>query len=144
MLNSIVDNMKKECKIFIFVMILGYVLSIVFPIAIYLTKNEKYSIYDIVAIVVSFLGLGTIGLYGFLYGFNYKIEITEEKILLKTLFKKREIYLNKLDSFICKRYRKSMFHQFKLFSKEKKYLIYTRYKDELYKLLKQNNINEKM
>lgn len=67
--------------------------------------------------------------------------MTNEKIVLKTLFKSVEVQLKDIKNYNCKRYRKSEFYQFFVFCKEKKILINTRYKDDLEKLLKNNEFN---
>ena len=85
---------------------------------------------------VFFILIGSYFLYGYLYTCKYKVLATNEKIVLKTLFKNIEVQLKDIKTYNCKRYRKSEFYQFLVFCKEKKILVNTRYKDDLEKLLK--------
>lgn len=142
MSNKLIDGMKKEGKPFKYVMIFGYIFSILMPLSNYLIKNEKYSDKNMLSIFLICFMFGTIGLYGWLYSSKYKIEFDSKKISLKTLFKKIELNVCDIDKYTCNRYRKSVFYQFILFIKDKKVLINTRYKDEFEKVLKDNKIEQ--
>ena len=56
------------------------------------------------------------------------------------LFKKEDISLYDVKQYTCKRYKKSKFWQFTLYTNNKKNLINTRYKEEFEEILKQNKI----
>ncbi len=127
------DGMKKEGKIFKGLMIFGYALA--FLILLLAHYRKEYSYVNVVIIFIYCVVFGTVGLYGWLYALKYKLEITEEKIVLKTLFKKTEICISDITNYSCKRYRKTVFYQFRLSVDKKIILLNTRYKDELEKLL---------
>lgn len=70
------------------------------------------------------------------------MEFDNEKVFLKTLFKKIEFNICDVQKYTCNRYRKSVFYQFNLFIKDKKILINTRYKDEFEKVLNDKKIEK--
>lgn len=78
---QIIDGMKEESKTFRNIMIFCYVFSIIMPTAIYFMKDSGFSNKDLIL-------LGTFSLYGWLYGIKYRLEFNDEKVYLKTLFKK--------------------------------------------------------
>ena len=137
----IIDGMKNEGKPFRNLMIFSYVLTVLMPLFIYLMNNCKYS-RDMLWLAIAWFLFGTFGLYGWLYAIKYKVEFNDEKVYLKTLFKKIEFNICDVEKYICNRYRKSVFYQFRLFIKGKKILINTRYKDEFEKILKDNKIEQ--
>ena len=138
----IIDGMKKEGKPFRNIMLFGYIFAILMPLSIYLMNNDKYSDKDIILFAIAGVMFGTIGLYGWLYSIKYRLEFDNEKVYLKTLFRKIELNIGDIEKFACNRYRKSVFYQFNLFIKDKKVLINTRYKDEFEKVLKDNKIEQ--
>ena len=105
-------------------------------------NNDKYSDKDIILVAIAGVMFGTIGLYGWLYSIKYRLEFDNEKVYLKTLFRKIELNIGDIEKYACNRYRKSVFYQFNLFIKDKKVLINTRYKDEFEKVLKDNKIEQ--
>ena len=140
--NKIIDGMRKEGKPFRNIMLFGYIFAILMPLSIYLMNNDKYSDKDILLIFLWYFILGSIGLYGWLYALKYRVEFDNEKVYLKTLFRKIELNICDVKKYTCNRYRKSVFYQFNLFTKDKKVLINTRYKDEFEKVLKDNKIEQ--
>lgn len=137
---KIIDGMKKEGKPFRNIMLFGYIFAIIIPLSIYLMNNDKYSDKDIILFAIAGGMFGTIGLYGWLYTSKYKIVISNTNVKLKTLFKKEDINLCDVKQYTCKRYKKSKFWQFILYTNNKKILINTRYKEEFEEILKQNKI----
>ena len=127
------DDMVKECKTWKNPMLLFFVLAVLFPLTL-IWNNIKIT--EFILGEVFFLIVGSYFLYGYLYAYKYKVVVTNEKIVLKTLFKNVEVQFKDIKTYNCKRYRKSEFYQFLVFCKEKKILINTRYKDDLEKLLK--------
>ena len=85
---------------------------------------------DILCIFLVCVIFGTFSLYGWLYAIKYRVEFDNERIYLKTLFKKIELNICDVKKYTCNRYRKSVFYQFNLFINDRKVLINTRYKDE--------------
>lgn len=140
--NKIIDGMKKEGKPFRNIMLFGYIFAILIPLSIYLMNNDKYSDKDIILFAIAGGMFGTIGLYGWLYSVKYKLEFDNEKVYLKTLFRKMEFNICDVKKYTCNRYRKSVFYQFNLFINNRKVLINTRYKDEFEKVLKDNKIEQ--
>lgn len=127
------DDMVKESKTWKNPMLLFFVLAVLFPLTL-IWNNIKIT--EFILGEVFFLIVGSYFLYGYLYAYKYKVVVTNEKIVLKTLFKNVEVQFKDIKTYNCKRYRKSEFYQFLVFCKEKKILINTRYKDDLEKLLK--------
>ena len=138
--DKIIDGMKKEGKPFKYVMIFGYVFAILMLLSNYFIFVEKYSDADILKIFIIYLMFGTFGLYEWLYAVTYKVEFTDDKVYLRTLFKKIELNIIDIEKYTVKRYRKSVFYQFHLFINGKKILINTRYKDEFENILKSKGI----
>ena len=89
--NKIIDGMKKESKNPRNSMILCYLFAILMPLVHYLIDNDKFSDMDILLIFLWCFILGTIGLYGWLYALKYRVVFDNEKVCLKTLFRKIEL-----------------------------------------------------
>lgn len=85
---QIIDGMKEESKTFRNIMIFCYVFYIIMPTAIYFMKDSEFSNKDLILLIIFWLLLGTFSLYGWLYGIKYRLEFNDEKVYLKTLFKK--------------------------------------------------------
>ena len=133
------DDMVKESKTWKNPMLLFFVLAVLFPLTL-IWNNIKIT--EFILEEVFFLIVGSYFLYGYLYAYKYKVVVTNEKIVLKTLFKNVEVQFKDIKTYNCKRYRKSEFYQFLVFCKEKKILINTRYKDDLERILKNKTIIE--
>lgn len=127
------DDMVKESKVWKNPMIIFFVLAALFPLVL-IWNNIKTT--EFILGEVFFILVGFYFLYGYLYAYKYKVVVTNEKIVLKTLFKSVEVQFKDIKTYNCKRYRKSEFYQFLVFCNEKKILINTRYRDDLEKLLK--------
>ncbi len=140
--NKMIDEMRKEGKPFRNIMLFGYIFAILMPLSIYLMNREKYSDKDVILFVIGWIMLGTFGLYGWLYSIKYRLEFDNEKVYLKTLFRKIEFNICDVKKYTCNRYRKSKFYQFNLFVNDRKILINTRYKNEFEKILKDNKADE--
>ena len=98
--NIINDDMVKESKIWKLPMILFFVLAVIFPF-VYICNDIKIA--EFILGEVFFLSIGCCFLYGYLYAYKYKILITNEKIVLKTLFKSIEIKFKDIKSYNFKR-----------------------------------------
>ena len=134
------DDMLKESKLWKKPMIIAFILSALFPLVP--IWNDIF-ITDIILGEIFFILIGCYFLYGYLYTYKYKFIATNEKIVLKTLFKTIEIKNEDIKTYKCKRYKKSEFHQFFVFCNKKKFLINTKYRDDLEKLLKEITSNIK-
>lgn len=74
-----------------------------------------------------------------LFGLKYQVSISQETIIIKTLFKKIEIHVSDIETYTYKRYnRSSILYAFKFIVAKKKETLITRYKDELLEFLNQN------
>ena len=133
------DDMVKESKLWKKPMIIFFVLAALFPLVLIWNDIENT---EFISGEVFFILFGCYFLYGYLYAHKYKVVVTNEKIVLKTLFKNVEVQFKDIKTYNCKRYRKSEFYQFLLFCEEKKILINTRYKDEFEKILKDKRIEQ--
>ena len=135
------DNMKKESKPYLTLMILFFVLAALFPIvAIFEDSSVKELIIGEVVIVL----WACLSLYGFLYGIKYNVTITKEKIQLKTLFRTVILNFSDIKEYKYKRYIKSVFYQFKILYLDKKVVISTRYYEELDAILKDTLLNNQL
>lgn len=130
------DDMKKESKIELVMMILLLVLAIVVLIGgIYLWE---YPIKKLILLVTTIVLFASLFLYGFLYARRYNLTVTKEEIRFKTLFRTVIIRLSDIKEYTYKRYsRMSAFYQFKLLYLDKKIVINTRYRDEFDQILQQ-------
>lgn len=135
----IIDGMKKEGKSFISIVILGCAF-VVLTFGYMYVNNKSLQDKDVLIMFLGGLSTGIIGLYGWFYAFKYSLTITEQKIVLKTLFKKHEMNICDITKYTCNRYKSSVFYQFHLFIKDKRILVNTRYKEEFEKILKDNKI----
>ena len=133
------DDMVKESKVWKNPMIIFFVLAALFPLV--LIWNNIKTIEFILG-EVFFILVGCYFLYGYLYAYKYKVVVTDEKVYLKTLFRKIELNICDIKKYTCNRYRKSVFYQFNLFINDRKVLINTRYKDEFEKVLKDYKIEQ--
>lgn len=140
--DKVIDGMKKESKKARNLTILCYLFAILIPLANYLMNNEKFSDNDILIIFLWCFVLGTLSLYVWLYTVKYRVEFNDEKVYLKTLFKKIELNICDIEKYTCNRYGKSVFYQFHLFIKDKKLLVNTRYKEEFETILRNNRITQ--
>lgn len=139
--NKIIDGMKKEGKPFRNITIVALTLfSLTFVYMYVNNKNLQDKI--VLSMLLVFLMFAIIGLYGWLYSAKYSVEIDDEKILLKTLFRKIELNICDIEKYTCNQYKKSVFYQFNLFLKSKKVLINTKYKEEFEKILKDNKVEQ--
>ena len=132
------DDMIKESKSWRPPMIIFYILSALFPsVPIW----NDITMTEVILGEIFFILIGCYFLYGYLYTYKYKLIVTNEKIFLKTLFKTIEIKIENIKTYKCKRYKKSEFYQFFILCNEKKFLINTKHRDDLEKLLKEINPN---
>lgn len=138
---NIIDGMKKESKLARNVMIISFSLFLLVFVYMYV-KNKKLQDKDVLSMLILYFTLGMFGFYIWLYAIKYNLKITEEKIVLKTLFRKIEIDICDIEKYTCKRYRKSVFYQFSLFIKDRRILVNTRYKEEFESILKDNKIEQ--
>jgi hypothetical protein len=139
--NKIIDEMKKEGKSFLRLAIFATILFALTYIYIYVNeKNFQDKVVLSMLMVYSMFSL--YGLYGWLYSIKYRVEFDNERVYLKTLFRKIELNICDVKKYTCNRYRKSVFYQFNLFINDKKILINTRYKDEFEKVLNDYKIEQ--
>ena len=137
--NKIIDGMKKEGKSFLRLAIFA---TILFALTfIYMYVNEKnFQDKVVLSMLMVYSMFSLLGLYGWLYSIKYRLEIDNEKVYLKTLFRTIKLNICDIKKYTCNRYRKSVFYQFNLFIKDKKVLINTRYKEEFESILSANEI----
>lgn len=138
------DNYKKES----WLPILGFIATLIASLRILLFDIIGiYSFYEsamgkkqAITIFVIFCVLALHALYLLIAIMSYKLEVTEDKIYLRSLFKKSEYNFN--DSEICryKRHRNTSLYRFSLKSENDEILVTTRYKEELLKILEKHNI----
>ena len=136
------DEMKAESKMMRFPLILSLVLSIVFPVCFYYF-TEGASVRDVVISAVFFFLCFLLSLYVFLYGLNYHLIVGTDKIILKTLFGKKDINIDSVNSFRFIRFYKSGFGQFVVrYGDRKSVKISTKHVPEFVNLLKNAGAEE--
>lgn len=134
----LIDDMKKESKVWLFPMILFFLLSILCPIIVkFVYQGNGFSDRDLIFAALIFILIASYFLYGYLYAIKYKVTVTTDKIILKTLFKNLQLNISDIKNYLFKRYKKSVFYQFTIFYLDQKILINTRYYGELDKILKE-------
>lgn len=132
----LIDDMKKESKVWLIPMILFFLLSILCPISVKLVyQGNDFSDRDLIFATLIFILIASYFLYGYLYAIKYKVTVTTDKIILKTLFKNIQFNVSDIKNYYFKRYMKSVFYQFTIFYLDRKVLINTRYYEELDKIL---------
>jgi len=133
-MKKIVDGMKNEAKFSLFSIIIGLSFTIVAILTnILFNKNPFYAPNIYYAIV--FFALFLFGIYMYTYAMKYRLEISEGRIKLNTLFSKINLNISDISSYECKKYGISRFYQYTLIVNEKKFIIYTRYKAEFDEIL---------
>ena len=138
---KLTDDMKKEEKIYKYITIFAMLLFLLTFLDVYI-NNKSYNDKTVMSMLIIYGMFIIVGLYGWLYSMKYKLEFDNEKVYLKTLFRKMELNICDVKKYTCNRYRKSVFYQFNLFINNRKVLINTRYKDEFEKVLKDNKIEQ--
>lgn len=132
-MNFIEDNLKKESKRVLLTFILCYIVALIFPLLYYI----DYDMNDILFFSILFFVMGCYSLFGL----KYQVSISQETIIIKTLFKKIEIHVSDIETYTYKRYNgSSILYAFKFIVAKKKKTLITRYKDELLEFLNQNQI----
>ena len=139
----IVDDTKKESKWCGIIAVFIYMLAFLSPLAS-LTDRENYPLKDSLIIAIFYFVLATFVLYCWLEARRYRIEITESRIKIRTLFKKKEILFSSFIKCTYKQVSIFGFYRFILYMQDKKaLLINTHYKEEFEAILNQNDINLK-
>ena len=140
MRDSVIDNMKKESKHWKFAMLFFLVLTLLFPLVLMWNDLENYEF----ILGQSFFVLTCFYfLYGYMYTDRYNICVTREKVIIKTMFRRTEVLTKDIETYSCKRIRRSEMYQFLVSVNGTKVLISTRYRDDVEKLLKENGLNSK-
>jgi hypothetical protein len=141
--NGFIDNMKKESKKIIPLIYFSLILFFLLIVAYFLQFSsdffEEISLKDIILRCSFVLIIFCLALYLYLYAIKYDLKVDDSVIHLKTLFTKVIIKLDEIDSYTYKKYtKKSEFYIFCLIVKGKKYIISTRYVEEMKTILDQH------
>lgn len=129
---SITDSFEKESKFWKFPMIVFVILACLCPLSLIMeeTKIQEFIVQE------SFFLLAVVYfLYAFCWAKNYHVLVFDNRIIIKTLFKRKEIGIGEVTSYSCKKYRKTVFYQFELHTGKSKTILYTRFKDDFEKIL---------
>lgn len=134
------DDMKKESRIWLTPMILCFFLSIIYPILMkFVYQGSDVSDWELILLFLIFMLLALFSLFAYLYAIKYKVAVTADRMVLKTLFKNIQFNLADIKEYHYKRYMKSVFYQFTIYYLDRKVLINTRYYNELDNLLRDLN-----
>lgn len=125
---SIVDDMKKEAKASLPLLIGGYALAtltwLLYPIwKIIFEDHMSVTGKESLTAIVVFLSIGTFGLYTWLCCMRYSLVITSDTIKVETLFRKLEVKAEDISMYSYGRYRKSKFYQFQLHIPSQKKIV---------------------
>lgn len=135
------DSEKKESKRWLILMIVFIIIG-VGNIIFYCINQSNYNTYEFVAILIVSIAFSLIFFYGFLCCFLYKLIVTNEEIIIRTLYGVKKIKLDKGYKYSFKKYTKvSEFYTFTFLVEDKKVKFYTRYYEELDKILKTTENN---
>lgn len=135
------DNMRKESKRFLIIATVCLLLSVLTPIAYVLNANT--SSWDFIKICLMYAIFGVACLFMWVSAKRYELLITQERAIIRTMFRKYEIDLHNVMAYTCKRYRKSEFYQFTLVTENKKIMVSTHYKEKVIAILQNAKIPEK-
>ena len=117
----IVDDMKKDAKKIMIPVIYLIVSGILLPLIWF--WHGEIDIGFIKKSSVFFIGCAIYGLYILLSCVKYKLIVTNDKIVMNTLFKKWEIDFNNVSSYTYKRHRKSEIYKFFIRINKKKFRL---------------------
>lgn len=128
------DGMAKESKVWKIPMLLFFALSALFPFTLIWRSIEPI---DFILGELMVILIGCYFLYEFLYSLKYEIVVTNDKLVLKTLFSEKTINLKDVTAYSYKRYKKTQFYQFLIFCQDDSIRVNTRFKNDLEEVLKE-------
>ncbi len=149
----IIDDEKKEAKIVKIIMICTYVLLFTLPLPSllfsYLKSDDMTAIIKDLVLSEGFIVLfifGLLCLYTYIYAIKYRVEIFEDKVLVFSLFGKKEMCFKDIIEWESNKYAFSNLFIIKVYLvNNKKKTVCTRYINEFKAILneyKKNNIAE--
>ncbi len=131
------DNMKKEIKIPLLCTIFIYFL---FAVRLYMVfqRNENWTEGEhSLLLPLDFLG-GTIGGISCIYVAKYRVKISKEKIIIKSLFVKKEVNIYEVEKYSYKWNKIYKIYQYTLYIENKKVMFNSHYKNEIEQILNEN------
>lgn len=139
------DGMKKESSVLLLPLVVGCVFEAValIRLLLYPIVGAVIDIRGAVKLALCWLVFVACFLYYFLYSRKYRVVATAEGVRLRTLFRTQDIWFRDVEGYTCKRYRKTAFYQFGLYTGKKTLLINTRYRDEMIQALENAQVPER-
>lgn len=140
------DDFKKEIKPKIIVVIISFSIALICLRLIIKSLLDDIDLLEdktgisLIAAFVLFAIIGFFGLFQCIRSSKYKLEITEQKILIQTRRARNIVYFNEIKNYSIQRYKKTQLYTFYLFTAKGVLTLYTRYKDEFISILNSNNI----
>ena len=134
------DNMKKESKVVLSIMILFFVLTVGLPIVAVIHFDYFHQDFPLLEAIIGdlvFFIVACLLLFGFIYTIKYNVTITKKQIQLKTISKNVIINVADIKEYTYKVTTTSGLNRFKIFYLDKKIIINTRYHEILDKMLKE-------
>lgn len=131
------DNMKKEIKIPLLSAFFGYFL---FAIRLYIAfqRNENWTEGELsLSLLMCFL-LGTIGVFVGIYLLAYRVKISKEKIIIKSLFGKKEVNIYEVEKYSYTWNKIYKIYQYTFYIGNKKLMFNSHYKNEIEQILNEN------
>ncbi len=133
----IVDSMKKEGR-WQLVGAIFWVTCAVLPFLLAILTGKEI-IGSVIIASAFFLIAGCFPFFTWLYRANYRIEVTEQKIYIKTLFKEIEINIWDITSYTYLKNKDQELCAFILYYKNTNQVIKTRFGNELGVILRENS-----
>ena len=130
------DDRKKYSYAFIIFMVFATIGSVLFPVTYTFYFHAAKA--EIIKVSIIFPLTDLIAFFAFLYCHFYKLEVYEDAIKLRTLYRKIEINLSDIERFSSTKYGLSTYYMFKIYtklSKPKSIVVYTKHYYEFTKLL---------
>ncbi len=133
-MKKIVDGMKNEAKFSLVSIIICLTITILSILTNILNNRNPFSAPMVYYTIIFFI-LFLLAVYTYTYDMTYRLEISDGKIKLKTLFSKINLSISDISSYESKKYGISRFYQYTLIVNDKKFIISTRYKTEFDEIL---------
>ncbi len=131
------DNMKKEIKIPLLCAFFGYFL---FAVRLYIAfqRNENWTEGELsLSLSLVFL-FGTLGVFSCFYALAYRVKINKEKIIIKSLFGKKEVNIYEVEKYSYTWNKIYKIYQYTLYIENKKVMFNSHYKNEIEQILNES------
>ena len=136
------NDMKRESRLVLVLTLLSSAELMYLLVNFFVNHKPEKGITGILFPLILFIILFIIFSFWFLYAVVYKVEVNSDTIKLRTLFKKRIVNINDVESYEIGKYRRSNYHQFKINTRTETFFINIKDRDKLIKIFYKHNINK--